>query len=120
MSLPQLQQMGICSQSQGQQEGPWDPLRDPPQQLPRGKAARAAFKLLELNKGRPSTSWPSGKTDGTKTQQGCGALHPHQIHFLNKEYVSLRCQVSGQNRLKCFETALENWTLNKIIPPPRC
>lgn len=69
-------------------------------------------KLLELSKGEQS-SWPSGKTDGTKTQQGCRALHSHQIRFLHKEYVSLRCQVSGQNGLKCFETAFENWTYPK-------
>lgn len=64
-----------------------------------------------------STSWPSGKTDVTKTQQGYGALHPHRIRFLNKEYVSLRCQVSGQNCLKCFETAVENWTYPKQNHP---
>lgn len=103
--------------AQGQQEGQWDVLRDPPWQLPWGKTARAAFKLLELSKDIQSTSWPSGKTNGTKTQQGCWALHPHKIHFLNKEYVFLRCQISEQNSLKCFETAFEKWTCPKQNHP---
>lgn len=87
------------------------------QRLLWGKTATAALKLLELSKDKQSTSWPSGNTDGTKTQQGCRALHPHQINFLNKEHLSLRCQVSSQNGLKCFETALENWTYPKQNHP---
>lgn len=59
--------------AQGQWEGGVGGSQGP-QHLLGSKTGRAALKLLELSKDIQSTSWPSQKSDGTKTQQVCRAF----------------------------------------------